>query len=165
MSIAFPRLTSTYRPVEATPIPPIHWPSAFVGLALAVLVVVSISWLAAPRRLVRPLPPAVAVAAQAEAATEAPTVVPTPIPPPPVAEAEPAPVPEKVKVAHTNGSNLNLRARAGEKAQRVKSLPEGSVLEIVGPDETADGLVWRNVRDQSGTVGFVAGKFVARLEP
>jgi hypothetical protein len=43
-------------------------------------------------------------------------------------------------------------------------MPEGSVLEIVGADETADGLVWRHVRDGSGANGYVAGKFVARVQ-
>lgn len=158
MSIAFPRLTSSFRPVDAAPIPPIHWPSAFVGLFLAVLVVVSISWMAAPRRLERTNPmPVVAVAPASEA-----QVIPTPIPAPAIATPEPAPPVEKVRVTNTGGSNLNLRARAGERGQRLKSVPEGTILEIVGVDETADGIVWRNVRDATGASGFVAAKFVVK---
>ncbi|MCC7371926.1 MAG: SH3 domain-containing protein [Chloroflexi bacterium] len=157
MSIAFSRVTSSFRPVDATPLPPVHWPSAFVGLFLAVLVVVSIAWLAAPRRVDRPLPAAVAPLPVVQ-------VAPTPIPAPAVAAPEPAPVPEKVKVANTGGSNLNLRANAGERSQRLKSVPEGSLLEIVGADQTADGVVWRNVRDASGASGFVAAKFVVKTQ-
>jgi len=158
MSIAFPRLTSSLRPVDATSIPPIHWPSAFVGLFLAVLVVVSISWLAAPRRLERTNPiPVVAVAPATEV-----QLLPTPIPAPAIATPDPAPPAEKVRVTNTGGSNLNLRARAGERGQRLKSVPEGTVLEVIGADETADGIIWRNVRDASGASGFVAAKFVVK---
>jgi uncharacterized protein YgiM (DUF1202 family) len=162
MSIAFPRLTSSLRPVDATPIPPIHWPSAFVGLFLAILFVVSIAWMAAPRQLVRPSA-VVAVAPASEVQAQV-AVVPTPIPPPAIATPEPAPA-EKVRVANTNGSNLNLRAKAGERGQRLKSVPEGSVLEVVGADETADGIVWRNVRDTAGASGYVAAKFVVKVQP
>jgi hypothetical protein len=163
MSIAFPRLTSSIRPVSATALPPIHWPSAFVGLILAVVVVVSIAWMATPRRLERPaVAPATVVPVVQPAVVP---VAPTPIPAPPIATAEPAPVLEKVRVANTNGSSLNLRAKAGERGQRLKSVAEGSVLEIVGTDETADGIVWRNVRDTTGTKGYVAAKFVAKIQP
>jgi hypothetical protein len=163
MSIAFPRLTSSLRPGDATAMPPIHWPSAFVGLFLAVVVVVSISWMATPRRLERPVPAPVAPAVAAVAAASEVQVAPTPIPAPPIATAEPAPAPEKVRVANTNGSSLNLRAKAGERGQRLKSVPEGAVLEVVGADETADGIVWRNVRDAAGASGYVAAKFVAKV--
>jgi hypothetical protein len=161
MSIAFPQLTSRLRSDNATPVPPIHWPSAFVGLFLAICLVVGVSWLAAPRRVLQPL--AVA-SAQSAAPESAPQVQPTPIPAPVVVAPEPPPV-ERVKVAFTNGSGVNLRARASERAQRLRTMPEGTVLEIVGADETADGQTWRNVRDTTGTSGWVSGKFVARVQP
>jgi hypothetical protein len=157
MSVAFSQLTSRLRSVNETPAPPIHWPSAFLGLALAVVVVVGVSWAAAPRAD-RPL--AVAVAHIEE--PPVPTAVPTPIPPPP--PPTPEPVAERLKVANTNGAGVNLRARAGERAQRLKTVPEGTTLEVIGADETADGFVWRNVRDANGTAGWVAGKFVARVQ-
>jgi hypothetical protein len=161
MSIAITQLTSRIRSVNATDdAVPIHWPSAFVGLVLAVFVVVGVSWLAAPRRADRPL-----VASSATAVTTQPVqaVVPTPIPAP-VLTPEPAPAPERVKVSFANGSGVNLRARAGERGQRLKSLPEGSLLEVVGADETADGTVWRNVRDAGGTTGWMSSKFLARVQ-
>lgn len=157
MSVAFSQLTSRLRSVNETPGPPIHWPSALLGLVLAVVVVVGISWAAAPRAD-RPLAMAVA---HVEAPPEA-TVIPTPIPPPP--PPTPEPVVERLKVAHTKGAGVNLRARAGEKGQRLKTMPEGSALEVIGVDETADGIVWRNVKDAAGTSGWVAGKFVARAQ-
>ncbi|HZO27152.1 MAG TPA: SH3 domain-containing protein [Chloroflexota bacterium] len=166
MGIAISQVPSRLRSVNTTESAPIHWPSAVVGLALAVFVVVGVSWMAAPRRLDRPVAMAAAeAAAPAPAAVVAPTIVPTPIPPPPTAVPEPTPVVERVKVAGTLGAGVNLRAKAGEKGQRLKSMPEGAVLEIVGTDETADGLTWRNVRDASGATGWMAGKFLTRVQP
>jgi len=165
MSIAFPQLTSRFRSVNTTPAPPIHWPSAAVGLALAVCVVVGVSWMAAPYRVDRRQAP---IAVQAGAAVAPPalaTVVPTPIPPPQLTTPEPTPAAERVKVSLTNGLGVNMRAKAGERALRIKTLPEGSVLEIVGADTAADGIVWRQVKDAAGATGWVASRFVARLQP
>jgi hypothetical protein len=162
MGIAISQVTSRLRSVNATDSAPIHWPSAVVGLALAVFVVVGVSWLAAPRRADRPI--VVGSAAALAAPTPAPTVVPTPIPPPPLTP-EPAPVVERVRVANTLGAGVNLRAKAGERGQRLKVMPEGAVLEVVGTDQTADGLLWRNVRDASGTTGWMAGKFLTLVQP
>ena len=166
MGIAISQVTSRLRSVNTTESAPIHWPSAVIGLALAVFVVVGVSWLAAPRRLDRPVAVA-GIEAQAPAAVAeiAPTVVPTPIPPPATPIPEPTPVVERVKVSGTAGAGVNFRAKAGEKGQRLKSMPEGSVLEIIGTDLTADGLTWRNVRDASGTSGWIAGKFLTRVQP
>lgn len=161
MGIAFSQVTSSIRSVNATDAAPIHWPSALVGLGLAIFVVVGVSWLAAPRRLDRPV--AVA-AAETTLPPAVPTAIPTPIPAPTVTP-EPAPVVEKVRVANTRGSGVNLRAKAGAHGQRLKSVPEGSVLEIIGEDATADGLTWRNVQDATGTRGWMAGQYLARVQP
>ena len=163
MGIAISQVTSRLRSVNATDPAPIHWPSAVVGLALAIFVVVGVSWLAAPRRIDRPVAVA-AAAVELPVPTPAPTLIPTPIPAPRMAP-EPAPIVERVRVANSLGSGVNLRAKAGERGQRLKSLPEGAVLDIVGTDESADGLTWRNVRDASGTSGWMAGQFLSRVQP
>lgn len=163
MGIAVTQLTSRLRHIPASDQAPIHWPSAVIGLALAVFVVVGVSWLASPRRVDRPIALAAAASVPVEALAPIATLVPTPIPAPAITP-EPAPVVERVKVANSLGSGVNLRAKAGEKATRLKTMPEGSVLEIVGTDQTADGLVWRNVRDASGASGWMAGKFLARVQ-
>jgi hypothetical protein len=162
MGIAISQVTSRLRSVNTTDPAPIHWPSAVIGLALAIFVVVGVSWLAAPRRAERPMALAAAAAVEPPPAPIA-TVVPTPIPAPAVAP-EPAPVVERVKVSNTLGSGVNLRAKAGERAPRLKTMPEGAVLEIIGTDQTADGLIWRNVRDTNGTSGWTAGKFLTKVQ-
>jgi hypothetical protein len=121
-------------------------------------VVVGVSWLAAPRASDRAI--ALAASAAVVPTPAAPVVQPTPIPAPPV----PTPAPERVKVSFANGSGVNLRAQAGERAQRLKTMPEGTTLDVIGADQTADGIVWRNVRDASGTTGWMAGKFLAKIQ-
>jgi hypothetical protein len=160
MGIAISQVRSRLRSVNAADQAAIHWPSAVVGLALAVFVVVAISWMAAPRQLDRPVAVAAVVA---PAAPPVPTLVPTPIPP--QVTPEPAPVVEKVRVANTLGAGVNFRARAGAQGQLLKTVPEGSVLEIAGADQTADGMVWRNVRDASGANGWMASKFLSPIQP
>jgi SH3-like domain-containing protein len=59
---------------------------------------------------------------------------------------------------------VNLRARAGERGQRIKTVPEGATLELVGVDEQADGITWRNVREPGGATGWVTARFVARTD-
>ncbi len=166
MSIALPRIINGFQRLQSEP-PPIHWPSAILGLSVAVTIVVGVTWVASIRR-----PEARAVSAartaavqQAAAAPEAaeapqPAVAPTPIPPPTVHEAVGAA--ERVKVVNTRGLGVNLRAAAGERAPRIKTLPEGAQLEAIGPEQQADGLAWRNVKDQTGASGWVAATFISR---
>ena len=156
MSIAFGHLTTRNSSVNATGEPSIHWPSAVVGLLLAVLVVVSVSWLASPRPVelrqtaAPAAPPTIAVAA---------TPIPAPTPAP-VATEQPS---QRVRVAFTNGRGANLRTKPGESAQRVKTLAEGTTLDVVGGSQTVDGLLWRNVRDPSGITGWIAAPFSAPM--
>lgn len=155
MSVAFGHLTTRLRSVNASHEPAIHWPSAVVGLVLAVLVVVGVSWLASPRPSQIRVPQTPAVAPQ-----PAPVVVPTPIPaPPPPQPVEPAS--QRLRVAFTNGRGANLRAKPGEQAQRIKTLPEGTMLDVIGDTQSVNGLVWRNVRDAAGTTGWIAAPFAA----
>lgn len=137
---------------------PIHWPSAIVGLLLAIAMVVFVNSLAAGRKsgpIAREAPTAVG----AQAAQIAPVAEPTPIPAP-VVEPPAQPTVEHVRVANTRGSGVNMRSGPGERSMRIKTLNEGAALEIVGPDSRVDNVVWRNVRDNSGTSGWVAGTFL-----
>jgi hypothetical protein len=156
MSVAFAHITTSLRSVNASNEPAIHWPSAIVGLGLAVLVVVSVSWLASPRPgQLRGAQPIVEQPAQA-----APAVVPTPIPAPPVPPPT-EPALERLKVAFTDGRGANLRVKPGQQAARVKTLPEGATLDVVGETQMVNGLGWRNVRDAAGTTGWIAAPFAA----
>jgi hypothetical protein len=96
------------------------------------------------------------IAAPTMAPTSAPTatVVPTPVP-------SGLSVGAKAKVVGTAGSGLNIRSAAGTGHARVKTLREGSVVEIIGGPTDADGLTWWQVRDESGVSGWGASKYLA----
>jgi hypothetical protein len=42
----------------------------------------------------------------------------------------------------------------------LKSVPDGSQLTIVGEDEVADGITWRNVQDDDGLTGWLATEVI-----
>ncbi len=67
---------------------------------------------------------------------------------------------EQVRVSGTGASGLFLRKDPGKTAEKVKTLPEGAVLDIIGANKTVDDIVWRNVRDAAGSEGWVAASFV-----
>lgn len=153
MSIVLARPETAFEHRAKPRAPPIQWVSAGVGLVLAIALVVTVSWLASYKG-------GQAVPNREPIVVGATLAGPTPIPPPATAQAAPLAPPPQVKVANTRGLGVNLRVAANERATRVKTLPEGAQLEIIGEDMRDGGMVWRNVRDASGTVGWVAGTFV-----
>ena len=148
---------------------PIHWPSAIVGLVLATALVVGVSWFAAARRpdvrgVTTAAPSIGAPAPEAPiAVAEPPVAAPGPTPAPLIAQTSVADA-DRLRVGDTRGSGVNLRAAANERATRIKTLAEGTPLELVGPDQRAEGIIWRNVREPGGAVGWVAGTFVVGPE-
>lgn len=92
------------------------------------------------------------------AATAEPTPSPTPVAPP----APEKPSGERVKVADTGGTGANMRERPGSTGPVIKTIPDGEALQIVGSDQEMDGMTWRNVRDDTGTTGWIAAEL---LEP
>lgn len=96
----------------------------------------------------------------------APGAAPSPpsvVSPPPVASkpvASPSPALERVRIANTEGEGANLRERPSGSATRLKNLADGTVLEITGPNQQAEGRTWRPVRDPTGATGWVVADFL-----
>lgn len=67
---------------------------------------------------------------------------------------------EQVIVSGTGSSGLFLRKEPNQTAEVLKTLPDGTVLSIIGANKTVDDRVWRNVRDATGAEGWVAASFV-----
>ena len=74
--------------------------------------------------------------------------------------ASPAPSVQRVRVANTGGEGASLREQPSTSATRVKGLTDGTVLEVIGADQQAEGRAWRNVRDPEGATGWVAAEFL-----
>jgi hypothetical protein len=54
-----------------------------------------------------------------------------------------------------------MRSEPSSAAERVKTLPDGAELEVIGADREIDGRTWRNVRDPSdGVSGWAAADFL-----
>ncbi len=68
----------------------------------------------------------------------------------------------KAKVTGTGGSGLNMRAGAGTGHARVKTLGDNTVVEIIGGPKEANGFTWWQVRDETGTTGWVASKYLTQ---
>ena len=80
-------------------------------------------------------------------------------PPSPVQAAQG--VGQRLQIANTGGDGANLRRDPGQAGEKIKTIPDGSLVEIVGADRNVDGTLWRNVRDLQGDSGWVAGGFLA----
>ena len=65
-------------------------------------------------------------------------------------------------MAESADTGVNMRERPGAAGPVIKSLPAGTVLQVVGADQQMDGMAWKNVRDDTGSTGWIAAEF---LEP
>jgi len=67
-------------------------------------------------------------------------------------------------VSGTGGVGLSLRRSPGLSA-RVVVLPEGTGLQTIGPRVSAAGLLWQQVRDPAGRIGWVAAAYLTMAVP
>jgi SH3-like domain-containing protein len=111
-----------------------------------------------------------AVAPSATAATASPTVqsiasifaTPTPasaVPPTPTL-GPPGTTSSQIQVGNTNGDGANLRRDPSQASDRIATIPEGTILTVVGPDQQAEGQTWRNVRDSQGESGWIVASLL-----
>ena len=98
--------------------------------------------------------------------TATPYVAPTDTPPPATAVPanttnDPISVGAKVKIVETGPSGLNFRKDPSRTAEKIGSLPEGNVYDVVGGPQTADGLTWWQLKDPgSGQTGWGAADYM-----
>ena len=96
----------------------------------------------------------------------------TPTPPAPtptlVALTWPTPLPvptatavaaTRLVVANTGGQGVFIRKTPG--GEVIRSWMDGSVMQVVGTDQQSAGRAWRNVKDPTGNVGWIAAEFLA----
>jgi hypothetical protein len=70
---------------------------------------------------------------------------------------------QTVRVATTGGTGVRMRLEPSLKGQTGARLAEGTVLDVIGEDKTADGYTWKNVRSSSGGRGWVAGSYLVSV--
>jgi hypothetical protein len=91
----------------------------------------------------------------------APTDTPIPPTPPPDANTGPISVGVKIKIVETGPNGLNFRKTPSRTGEKIRSLAEGSIYDVVGGPQNADGLVWWELRDPSdNTTGWGAADYM-----
>ena len=118
-----------------------------------------------------PTPPVVLTPLASPTATPPATATPLPVTatPSPVARVQPSATPapsvgQWVAVANTGGDGVYLR-RTPRLADRLIGWPDGTKLQVVGPDAQGDGQQWKQVRDPQGNVGWAAAQYVTPASP
>jgi Bacterial SH3 domain len=88
------------------------------------------------------------------------------VPPPPAATKTPAPVVTtpgaggKTAVVTGTADAGGLKLRKTPNGELIDSLPDGTVVELLGVTESVGGVEWQNVRDPRGREGWVAGQYL-----
>lgn len=91
----------------------------------------------------------------------APTDTPIPAVQPPAGNNSPIAVGARVKIVDTGPNGLNFRKTPSRTGEKIRSLPEGSVYDVIGGPQNADGLVWWELRDPSDNItGWGAGDYM-----
>ena len=136
--------------LSAPPTPPLPTPAPSPTL------------LPAPKPFSSPEPGTLASPA-ASPVSVAPTIVPTRIPPPnlnPGAGPSAGSV-ERARVVNTEGQGANMRAEPSPGAALVRTVREGTELELIGPEREGGGRRWRNVRDPAnGASGWIVSELL-----
>lgn len=66
----------------------------------------------------------------------------------------------KMKIANTEGQGANMRQSPATTAPVIRTLSEGTVVDVIGNETNAGGRNWRNVRDPAGATGWVASELL-----
>jgi hypothetical protein len=67
------------------------------------------------------------------------------------------------KVANTGGQGLNLRREPATSALAVAAVAENANLRLLGPEQRAEGRLWKQVEDSRGNQGWVPADFLVEL--
>jgi hypothetical protein len=65
---------------------------------------------------------------------------------------------ERLTVAGTGSEGLFMRD--APQGNLVMTLPEGSVVEVAGPDQEAGGLIWKHIREPGGAEGWSSADYL-----
>ena len=76
------------------------------------------------------------------------------------AASTPTPGVTVLKVANTGGQGVLMRDQPGRSGKPLATLPEGSSLDIAGPEQVVDGAAWRQVKEKGGKVGWVSTQYL-----
>lgn len=97
---------------------------------------------------------------------EAGTASPSPASPGPLASPRPALTAGlTVFVGNTDRYGADFRQAPGSAGARIRVLPDGAVLQATGRTQQADEQTWGEVRDSTGTIGWVVVDYLSATPP
>jgi hypothetical protein len=102
-------------------------------------------------------------------------IVLTPLPEQPTVTPEPltstlsltptTPLNVRLRVQGTGALGLFLRPEPNRNSTPIKTLPEGTIVTVVGEDSVQPDRVWKRVRDPEGAEGWAAADYLAPVTP
>jgi len=66
-----------------------------------------------------------------------------------------------LRIANTDGQGARLRAEPSREAEALAVLPDGALVQALGPVLERDDLDWRRVRTEDGSEGWIAADLLA----
>jgi hypothetical protein len=98
----------------------------------------------------------VAPTAAPVAAIDLPTELPPSVPAPTTVQIRPV----RFRVVGTGSEGLFIRSDHETGSEPIKTLPEGTIVTIIGSDFSAPDRVYKHIRDPEGTEGWAAADFL-----
>jgi hypothetical protein len=88
-----------------------------------------------------------------------PTIIPTITPAPPA-----APVVRRARVVNTGGEGALVRREPSVNAPSAGLVREEGIVTLLGPEETVQAQVWRQVDDGQGNQGWIRADYLAQID-
>jgi len=71
----------------------------------------------------------------------------------------------QLRVQGTGSEGLFLRPEPNRNSRPIKTLPEGTIVTVVGEDSVQPDRVWKRVRDPEGAEGWAAADYLVPVTP
>ncbi|MFN0070644.1 MAG: SH3 domain-containing protein [Chloroflexota bacterium] len=81
------------------------------------------------------------------------------------AQSTAAPLVRQARVVNTNGDGALVRREPSVNAPSSGLVREDGVVQLLGPEETVQAQVWRQVEDAQGNQGWIRADYLAIIEP
>ena len=71
----------------------------------------------------------------------------------------------KLRIVNTDGEGAHLRAEPSRTARSLRVIPEGAVVDALGPERAGEELRWRPIRTPDGKEGWIATSLLSPRDP
>jgi len=128
-------------------------------IAIALIAVVALSSLSRPTGTTSPATVASSPIPLASPRAVPPTSIPTVTPQPPAPSLE-----RRARIVNTGGDGALIRLEPSINAPSAALVREDTVVKLLGPEETVQAQVWRQVEDNQGNQGWIRADYLLQIE-